>query len=139
MGKKIVIKPNLANLKKPEMRPGELVWATWGPDQFLYPAIITEAKGDFVHVVYLDGDESGVPVGEVFLGDLEVGTLVSVNYKGRGQYYFGHVVSKVGMAIEIDYEDGDHGMTTLSQIRLPLTGFISPQQLSLCEQTVDNN
>jgi hypothetical protein len=138
-GKKIVGKPNLANLKRPEMKPGELVWATWGPDQFLYPALITEAKNDSVLVVYLDGDESEVLIEEVFLGDLELGTLVSVNYKGRGKYYFGHVVSKVGMAIEIDYEDGDHGMTTLAQVRLPLTGFLSTQQMRSCEQTVDNN
>jgi hypothetical protein len=121
------------------MTPGELVWATWGPDQFLYPALIVEAKGDSVLVVYLDGDEAEVLVEESFRGDLELGTLVSVNYKGRGKYYFGSVVSQVGMAIEIDYEDGDHGMTTLAQVRLPLTGFLSPQQLSSCEQTVDNN
>lgn len=124
-GKKIFTKPNLENLRTPSFKAGELVWATWGPDSFLYPAIITAADAQSVTVAYMDGDQSDVPVNEVFVGELALGTHVSVNYRGRGAYYFGRIVSAVGMAYEIDYQDGDHGMTTLSQIRLPLNDSMS--------------
>jgi len=112
----------LKMLSRPEACAiGDQIWAPWGADGFLYPAIVV-ATIDAVqsHVAYLDGDEGPVTLKETLYGSLQVGNQVSVNYKGLGDYYVGTIVKIIGMAVEVDYEDGDHGFTTIAQCRLPL-------------------
>ena len=98
--------------------PGDLVLATWADDGFLYPAVIVDTDEDSAQVAYLDGDEGNVPLDEIFRGEFAPGMAVSVNFKGGGLYYTGRILSRIGMAVEIDYEDGDYGWATIAQCRI---------------------
>src|ERR1700733_9406773 len=84
---------------------GEQIWAPWGADGFLYPAVIV-AKIDAsqVHVAFLDGDEGAAMIKDLMHGSLGVGNQVCVNYKGQGTYYTGTIVKVVGTALEVDYD-----------------------------------
>ncbi|MBI3469175.1 MAG: hypothetical protein HY000_39730 [Planctomycetes bacterium] len=98
--------------------PGDMALATWANDGFLYPAVIVDVDEDTAHVAFLDGDEGKVPIDELFRGEFEPGMSVSVNFKGGGLYYVGRILSRIGMAVEIDYKDGDYGWATIAQCRM---------------------
>lgn len=98
--------------------PGDLVWTTWGTDGFLYPAIVVRLEGPTAHVAYLDGDEGDVPVSGLFVTEIPVGQRVNMNWKGQRTYYNGQVVAKIGMAIDVAYDDGDRGWGTIAQCRV---------------------
>jgi len=99
---------------------GEEVLAPWLDDGFYYPAIVVglpSAEG-LVHLAYLDGDEGDAPTSTVRRGVFGPGVHISVNWKGKGAYYGGEVVKRVGGAVQMAYDDGDAGWATLSQCRI---------------------
>jgi hypothetical protein len=99
--------------------PGEVVFAPWANDGFLYPGVVVRADARATHLAFLDGDEADVPTGTLHRLAVTPGMKVSVDWKGKGRYFTGTVVSGVGVAFEMRYDDGDHGWTTIAQIRLP--------------------
>jgi hypothetical protein len=101
-----------------DFNQGDMVFATWLDDGFLYPCVIISLDDDVAHVAYLDGDEGDVAATDLVHGEITAGMNVSVNYKGRGLYYGGVVVACVGMAVEIQYDDGECGWVSLAQCRV---------------------
>ena len=106
-----------------EVELGDLVFATWVDDGFLYPCVIVSVEDEFVHVAYLDGDEGDVSRREIYRGEFSPGLAVSINFKGKGLYYPGRILSSVGMAIEIQYDDGEYGWASIAQCRVPAAHF----------------
>jgi hypothetical protein len=113
-----------------KLNPGDLAFATWMDDGFIYPCVVVNIEDELVHVAYLDGDETNIPMDQIYETDIKPGMNVSVNFKGRGNYYAGRVLSCIGMAVEIQYEDGDYGWTSIAQCRVSLShlsrAYISP-------------
>jgi hypothetical protein len=76
-----------------------------------------------VHVAYWDGDEGDVLRREIYSGEFTPGLAVSINFRAKGLYYPGRILSCVGMALEIQYDDGDHGWVSIAQCRIPASQF----------------
>jgi hypothetical protein len=68
--------------------------------------------------VYLDGDESDVPLASLRLGVFGPGLAVSVNWKGKRAYYNGTIVGRIGAAVQIVYDTGEKEWATISQCRI---------------------
>lgn len=112
---KVLVRPDVCAV-------GDLIWAPWGADGFLYPAVIVGMIDELrCHVAFLDGDEGPVMIKDALAGELQPGNPVSINFKGQGRYYQGTVEKVIGVALAILYEDGDRGFATLAQCWLPLT------------------
>jgi hypothetical protein len=94
------------------------VLATWMDDGFLYPGIVVRLADKTAHVAYLDGDEADVDLADVRHGAIGLELPVSVNFKGKGNYYPGAVKERVGQAVYVVYEDGDRGWATMGQVRV---------------------
>ena len=79
---------------------------------------MVRVDGSTAHVAYLDGDEGDVSASGLFITEIPVGQRVNMNWKGQRTYYNGQVVGKIGMAIDVAYDDGDRGWGTISQCRV---------------------
>lgn len=101
-----------------EYKVGDEVLAPWMNDGYFYPAVIVEFNGNTAHVAYYDGDESDVNVSELRQGVLGPGLRVSVNYKGHGEYLDGTIQRRVGIALYLNYDNGDQGWATVNQCRV---------------------
>ncbi len=101
-----------------DLRIGSEVLAPWGNDGWMYPAVVVSVGGGTAHVAFLDGDEADVSAQLCHHGAIAAGTRIQVNWKGRKTYYFGQVVSRLGAALQMAYDDGDKGWATISQCRI---------------------
>jgi hypothetical protein len=59
-----------------------------------------------------------VEVASLRRGVLGVGANVSVNWRGKGRYYGGTIVERIGPALYLHYEDGTQGWSSIAQCRI---------------------
>jgi len=50
--------------------------------------------------------------------NIAIGDRVFGNWKDRGKYYSGKVITRKGKTIQIKYDDGDEETTTISFVRV---------------------
>jgi len=95
---------------------GDRVLGQWH-DGLWYPATISSASGNGLHLAFDDGDRRTANPSQVRPIDWNVGTRVQCNWKGRGKYYPGVIGRKDGDQVFINYNDGDKELTTIGRCR----------------------
>ena len=97
---------------------GDEVLASWLDDGYFYPATVVGLEAKDAHVAYFDGEDADVPLSELRRGVIGVGANVSVNWKGKGEYFEGVIEKRVGAAVYVLFDDGSREWATLTQVRI---------------------
>ncbi|MBI5922631.1 MAG: caspase family protein [Betaproteobacteria bacterium] len=95
---------------------GKRILARWD-DGFWYTGTITDHAGNLFHVTFDDGYKSSLPATKIRPIDWNVGTKVQCNWKNRGRYYSGEITLSSGLAVHINYDDGDQEDTSVINCR----------------------
>ncbi len=103
------------------MNTGIDVWAPWLDDGYLYPAVVVAIKGTKTQVAYWDGDLARINTSTLRPFQLAVGDRVSVNWRNQGGFWDGVVISRLGGAIQVEYDDdGSIEWTTWAKCRISI-------------------
>jgi len=98
---------------------GDRIFANWTAElDWFYPGVVCGLAGDLVEIQFDDGDRGMVPVVETRPLRIEVGMEIFGNWRGAGAYYPGKIARITGDALFIDYNDGDHEVTSVSALRI---------------------
>lgn len=101
--------------------PGSDVYAPWGDDPWLYPAVVlgVDPNTQMAFVVYWEGNTGGVPDGTLRPMNLAPGMRVTANVLNDNVYLPGVVVGRYGGAVNIETDDRRSLWCTWAKCRVP--------------------
>lgn len=100
---------------------GQTVWAYWEETGGYYPGVAVAAdstiKGGGFLVVFFDGDSGVIPGVRVRPFSAKAGMKVFAKWTD-GKYYPGKIGKTAGLAVFIEFDDGDELWTTITALAL---------------------
>lgn len=98
---------------------GDRVLAQWPQEKnWWYPGVIVTEGGGVCEVQFDDGDRATLKSDQARPLAISIGDRVYCRWKGGDAYYPGKIANVVGAAIWVDYDDGDHEVTSIGLIRV---------------------
>src|SRR4051794_7781665 len=95
---------------------GERVLGKW--DLYWYPGTVKRKEGQRFYIKFDDDDEDWLGLERILPLDVDVGSEVSVRWKGGRVYYDGKIIKKDGDRIHVLYKDGDREWTEVRMVRV---------------------
>lgn len=92
---------------------GDTVFAFWQGTGHYHIGTIVGAEPGFYHVVFADGDQGKIPEGKVMNADIDEGLKVLAMWTDK-RFYPGTIQKVVGLAVFVQFDDGDKGWTSLA-------------------------
>ncbi|MBK6575718.1 MAG: hypothetical protein IPG17_05910 [Sandaracinaceae bacterium] len=101
--------------------PGSDVFAPWGDDPWLYPAVVlgVDPKTQVAFVVYWEGNTAGVHDNTLRPMNLAPGMRVTANVLNDNVYLPGVVQARYGGAVNLATDDGRSLWCTWAKCRVP--------------------
>lgn len=101
--------------------PGTDVYAPWGDDPYLYPAVVlgVDPGSGQAFVVYWEGNTGGVPDATLRPLSIGPGARVGANFLNDNQYVPGTVLARVAGALHVRLDGGREIWTTWAKCRVP--------------------
>lgn len=92
---------------------GDTVFALWKDTGFYFLGTVVGMQNDQYYVVFADGDQGLVAGNRMQSAELEEGLKVYALWSDK-RYYPGTIQKITGMAVYIQFDDGDKGWTSFA-------------------------
>ena len=92
---------------------GDTVFALWSDTGHYYLGTIVGTQDDKYYVVFADGDQGLVPGNKLQSAEIEEGQKVYAMWTDK-RYYPGTIQKVTGLAVYIQFDDGDKGWTSFA-------------------------